>query len=57
MAAATQVLRTKLAVPIHYGRAAPGYIEDPDVAHRFLAAASARGVSAKIVSPGEWIEP
>jgi len=55
-AAAGQVLHAGLVVPIHYGGASPGYIEEPDVANRFLAAAKTRGVNARVVAPGSWIE-
>ncbi len=55
-AAAAEVLRAKLAVAIHYGGTNPGYYEEPEAPKRFLAAAEKRGVRAKLVNPGEWIE-
>lgn len=56
-AAAAQILRARLAVAIHYGNAQAGYSEEADAPNRFLAAARARGVNAKLVAPGGWMEP
>ncbi|HST00872.1 MAG TPA: MBL fold metallo-hydrolase, partial [Usitatibacter sp.] len=56
-AAAAQVLQARLAVPIHYGGGSDSYFEQPDVANRFLAAAKTKGVTARLVEPGGWIEP
>jgi hypothetical protein len=44
-------------VPIHYGGASDGYFEEPDAPTRFLAAAKAKDVNARLVEPGGWIEP
>ena len=55
-AAAAQVLGARLTVPIHYGGASEGYFEEPDAPARFLAAAKAKGVNARLVEPGGWIE-
>jgi len=55
-AAAAQVLQARLAVPIHYGGANESYFEEPDAPRRFLAAARAKGVAARVVEPGSWIE-
>ena len=55
-AAAAEVLHARLAVPIHYGGAASSYFEISDAGERFLAAARSRGVNAKLVAPGSWIE-
>jgi L-ascorbate metabolism protein UlaG (beta-lactamase superfamily) len=55
-AAAAHVLRARLAVPIHYGGSSPGYFEEPDASARFLAAARAKGVSARIVESGAWLD-
>ena len=55
-AAAAQILRARLAVPHHYGGAAATYFEIPDSADRFVEAARKRGVNARIVAPGSWID-
>jgi len=55
-AAAAQVLQARLTVPIHYGGANEGYFEEPDAPARFLAAAKAKGVIARLVEPGGWVE-
>jgi len=55
-AAAAQVLQAGLVVPIHYGGASPGYFEEPDAVNRFLAAAKARALAARVVPPGSWID-
>jgi L-ascorbate metabolism protein UlaG (beta-lactamase superfamily) len=56
--AAATVLGAELAVPIHYGLfdAPPTYEETPDAESRFLAAASARGVTTRLMAPGETLE-
>lgn len=56
-AAAAQILHARLAIPIHYGNNNPGYHEIADAAKLFVAAARTRGIEAKIMAPGEWIEP
>ena len=55
-AAAAEVLRAKLTVPIHYGGESPGYMEIPNATQRFLDAAKARRVDARLVQPGSWID-
>ncbi|HEX4332847.1 MAG TPA: MBL fold metallo-hydrolase [Usitatibacter sp.] len=55
-AAAAQVLDARLTVPIHYGGANESYFEEPDATGRFLAAAKTKGVNARLVAPGSWIE-
>ena len=55
-AAAAEVLRAKLTVPIHYGGTSPGYYEVPEATRRFLEAARAKSLSTRIVEPGSWIE-
>ena len=55
--AAAKVLQARLTVPIHYGGASDGYFEEPDAPARFLAAAKAGDVNARLVEPGGWIEP
>ena len=54
--AAAEVLGAKLTVPIHYGGASPGYTEIPHAMERFLEAAQARHIAARIAEPGTWIE-
>jgi L-ascorbate metabolism protein UlaG (beta-lactamase superfamily) len=56
-AAAAQVLGARLTVPIHYGGASDTYFEEADAPKRFLAAAKANGVNARLAEPGSWIEP
>jgi L-ascorbate metabolism protein UlaG (beta-lactamase superfamily) len=55
-AAAAELLRARLAVAIHFGGTSPGYFEEPDAAKRFIDASRKRGVAAKLLTPGEWIE-
>jgi L-ascorbate metabolism protein UlaG (beta-lactamase superfamily) len=53
-AAAASVLAAELAIPIHYGTFdnPPVYEETADAEGRFRAAADARGVEARLLSPG-----
>lgn len=51
-AAAAEILRARLAVPIHYGWPGPGYEEYPDAGPAFLDACAKRGVAADLVPPG-----
>lgn len=55
-AAAASILRARLTVPIHYGGATASYFEIADAPERFLAAAQARGIEARIVASGSWID-
>ena len=55
-AAAASILRARLVVPIHYGGASANYFEIADAPQRFLAAARARNVEARTVTPGSWID-
>jgi L-ascorbate metabolism protein UlaG (beta-lactamase superfamily) len=55
-AAAAQVLRARLTVPIHYGGENANYHEEPHALQRFADAASARSLEVKIMAPGSWIE-
>ena len=55
-AAAARVLQARLVVPIHYGRGQETYFEEPDATRRFLAAATAKGVNARIADPGSWVD-
>jgi L-ascorbate metabolism protein UlaG (beta-lactamase superfamily) len=58
-AVAAQLLGTELAVPIHYEtiHAPPLYAEVEAPAEAFAEAAGRRGVEARIVDPGEAVEP
>jgi L-ascorbate metabolism protein UlaG (beta-lactamase superfamily) len=57
-AAAAAVLGAGLAVPIHYGLfdAPPVYEETPRAESRFLAAASAGGLRARVMAAGDTLE-
>jgi L-ascorbate metabolism protein UlaG (beta-lactamase superfamily) len=55
-ASAAEILRARLAVPIHYGGASEGYVEERDALERFLASARNRKVEARRVEPGSWID-
>ena len=51
-------LRTRQAVPIHYGGdAPPAYVEVPEPLETFLAAAERRGVTVQALAPGERLGP
>jgi L-ascorbate metabolism protein UlaG (beta-lactamase superfamily) len=53
-AAAAEVLRARLALPIHYGAPpSPDYIEQPDAERRFLAAAAQHHIATRVLRPGE----
>ncbi len=54
-AAAAAALGAKMAVPIHYGRSTPNYIEQKDVEKRFVKAAKAQNVPVKIMAVGETL--
>jgi len=55
-AAAGRLLAAGFVCPIHYGTFnSAQYSETPDVEQAFLAAASERGVSVQIVSPGNFV--
>ena len=56
-AAAAQILRAKVLVPIHYGgNSPPDYVEIPDAAESARRFARERSVDARVVRPGETIE-
>jgi L-ascorbate metabolism protein UlaG (beta-lactamase superfamily) len=55
-AAAAELLHARLALAIHYGNAGDGYLEVPDAPRRFLAASKARGVNARLMAAGDWID-
>lgn len=57
-AVAAQVLRARLAIPIHYDTidGPPVYEQVEDPAGRFLAAARELGVEARVVETGETVE-
>ncbi len=57
-AVAAEILRARVAVPIHYDAIhQPGvYEQAPDPAPAFIAAASERGVDGVILEPGAWLE-
>jgi L-ascorbate metabolism protein UlaG (beta-lactamase superfamily) len=54
-AAAADVLCAEVACPIHYGmfNHPPGFVEWPNSASAFMAEAKKRGVSARLLEPGE----
>ncbi len=54
-AAAASILHAGVAIPIHYGGGSADYIEEPDAEARFLRAAAERGVSARVLRPGELL--
>jgi L-ascorbate metabolism protein UlaG (beta-lactamase superfamily) len=55
--AAAAILGVRLVVPIHYGSTwDKNYSEVTDPEANFLRAASVRGVSAKVLAPGEYLE-
>lgn len=54
---AASLLHARLVVPMHYGNAGDGYIQVTDAEKRFLEAGRARGLNARLVAPGEWLEP
>jgi len=54
---AAMILGVRLVVPIHYGSTwDKNYFEVPDPEANFLGAVKARGVPAKVVRPGEFLE-
>ena len=55
-AAAANILRTKLVVPIHYGSLhnPPVYIETPHSTERLHAKAALFGIQSVAYQPGEW---
>lgn len=54
---AARVIGARLVVPIHYGSTGdPSYIEVADPEANFLRTAKERGVSAKVVHSGEYLE-
>lgn len=57
-AAAAHVLGARLASPIHYGtfHRPPLYISLPDVESAFLAAAARRGVTTRLLRPGDEVD-
>jgi L-ascorbate metabolism protein UlaG (beta-lactamase superfamily) len=53
-AAAAQILGARLAIPIHYGISGdPNYLEEPNALTRFTAAAQRKGVTVRVLQPGE----
>jgi L-ascorbate metabolism protein UlaG (beta-lactamase superfamily) len=55
-AAEARVLGARLTVPIHYGQSSPTYHEQENAVQRFVEAAKAASVNARIVTPGDWID-
>jgi L-ascorbate metabolism protein UlaG (beta-lactamase superfamily) len=57
-AAAAHVLGARLAAPIHYGtfHRPPLYISLPDVESAFVAAAARRGVTTRLLRPGDEVD-
>lgn len=57
-AAAAAILRARLAVPIHYDtiECEPVYRQVDDPPGRFLAAADAIGITARVLEPGETLD-
>ena len=57
-AAAAQILRARIVVPIHYGlNAPPEYTETPQAVERFVAKATELGVTPLLPTQGEWFAP
>lgn len=58
-AVAAQILRARIAVPIHYGslHKPPIYIETPRATERFSEKAKELGVVPLIAARGEWFSP
>jgi L-ascorbate metabolism protein UlaG (beta-lactamase superfamily) len=55
-AAAAQVLRARIAIPIHYGISGdPNYLEEAHAVARFADAAGKKGVTVKAIKPGEQL--